>query len=431
MDPNGKSNTSTALVRKRTDTEIMPPPPPVKKIKRPRKVLDEDTYTETLSHIITRDFFPGLLESEVQQEYLDAVESKDDAWISSASQRLQRVMTPARPGSAPPLESGSAPPAQGKPKVDATKMNLGTFQATYTSEDNESFYKVIDKQNQKKADKYAWLWRGNKLPSKRQLKQKEVEARRGSDRLITYQRAEFDDRPAMPDTWDSVPNNQLMFFPDGVEEQNASSRRRETSTAGAPPPRAVLANTRMPEKPIPGLTEPDKAVPPSPSLSAIRDALNSKTRSEYQESSIGGSETPRVNGYAFVEDEEPEEELDQKPAKIDLGPGDSAPNPFNLKEASEREALHKRMLERIAESRRTSARIGMTGKEGSTPTPRYPSSPRVTGGLTPAAQRLWSNIRPGGGTPSRTPIRMQTPTTPLIQPQKPKPGSKPKHGADI
>ena len=85
-----------ALVRKRTDNELMPPPPAPKRIKRPKRVLDEDTYTNALSQIIARDFFPGLLESETQQEYLDALESKDDEWIFSASRRLQHVMTPGR-----------------------------------------------------------------------------------------------------------------------------------------------------------------------------------------------------------------------------------------------------------------------------------------------------------------------------------------------
>jgi protein DGCR14 len=32
-------------------------------------------------------------------------------------------------------------------------MSLSAFQAKYTSEDNESFYRLLDKQNQKKADK--------------------------------------------------------------------------------------------------------------------------------------------------------------------------------------------------------------------------------------------------------------------------------------
>src|SRR6478735_10557810 len=106
MDSSG-SGTSNALVRKRTDTDLMPPPPQAKKIKRPKKVLDEDTYTEALSQIIARDFFPGLLQTEIQQEYLDALESKDSAWISSAGRRLQHVMTPERRNA--PLSSQANP----------------------------------------------------------------------------------------------------------------------------------------------------------------------------------------------------------------------------------------------------------------------------------------------------------------------------------
>ena len=161
---------SKAVVRKRADTDLMPAPPPVKKIKRPKKVLDEDSYTEALSQIIARDFFPGLLETETQQEYLDALESKDAAWISSAGKRLQHVMTPGRrktrsatrtykdDGRTPTTFVGDTP-ASSEPSTaqDASRldvnMSLSKFQATYTSEDNESFYKLIDKQNQKKADK--------------------------------------------------------------------------------------------------------------------------------------------------------------------------------------------------------------------------------------------------------------------------------------
>src|ERR1700761_6971170 len=87
---------STALVHKRSATDLMPPPPPPKRIKRPKEVLDEDVYIDSLSRIIARDFFPGLLESETQQEYLDALASKDHAWISNAGRRLQHVMTPRR-----------------------------------------------------------------------------------------------------------------------------------------------------------------------------------------------------------------------------------------------------------------------------------------------------------------------------------------------
>ena len=76
----------------------MPPPPPPKRIKRPAKVLDEDVYTDALSHIIARDFFPGLLETESKQEYLDALASGNTQWINSAGRNLKDAMTPGPDG---------------------------------------------------------------------------------------------------------------------------------------------------------------------------------------------------------------------------------------------------------------------------------------------------------------------------------------------
>ncbi|RYC55125.1 hypothetical protein CHU98_g11079 [Xylaria longipes] len=393
---------STALIRKRDDLELMPPPPPPKRIKRPKKVIDEDSYTDALSHIIARDFFPGLLESETQQEYLDALDSQDPQWISSASRRLRHVMTPGRkrarrgtslaPGSQTPRgfvgdtpvsvsAESSAPTLDDRPEID-TNMSLSAFQSKYTSEDNESFYKLLDKQNSKRAEKYAWLWTGNKLPSKMQLAQKQVETKLleagesleddgfgKKDRLAIKDK---DDRPAQPDTWKSLPNNALMFAPDGVED-NMETQIQVAEAASRAPPKAVnYQNTRLP---VPQISDAE-SVPPSPSLSAIRDAIAGRRRpdSEATSTAAGGGETPRVNGYAFVDDEEPEYGSPTAQIKIDLGPGDATPNPFVIKEQSRREALHHSMVDRISESKRASSKLGLTGKvDAGTPVPRFPA----------------------------------------------------------
>ena len=43
------------------------------------------------------------------------------------------------------------------------------------------------------------------------------------------------------------------------------------------------------------------SIPDSPSISAIQDAIAGRPRfSESEASAVPGSETPRVNGYAFV-----------------------------------------------------------------------------------------------------------------------------------
>ncbi|KAI0199029.1 nuclear protein DGCR14 [Astrocystis sublimbata] len=464
MEPDQKS--STALVRKRDDNQLMPPPPPPKRIKRPKKVIDEDSYTDALSHIIARDFFPGLLESETQQEYLDALESKDPEWISSASRRLQHVMTPGRkrssrrgtslaPGSQTPRGfvgdtpvsvSGKSSAAgddgeddQDKPEID-TNMSLSAFQSKYTSEDNESFYKLLDKQNAKRAEKYAWLWAGNKLPSKQQLAQRDVETRLlesgnrqsleddGFGKRVRLAIKDKDDRrPAQPETWKSAPNNALMFAPDGVEDF-METKVQVAETASHAPPKAVnYQNTRLPA--LQPSSDAEPSIPPSPSLSAVRDAIAGRRRPDSEVTSTaagGGSETPRVNGYAFVDDDEPE----PKPAtplpsvRIDLGPGDATPNPFVIQQQSRREALHHSMIDRISESKRVSVKLGATGKVDRSPVvPKFPSSPRVTqaaGGLTPAAQRLWGKI--GSVTP-RTPFG-DTSTTSSRTPMRAGKGSK-------
>nr|XP_036583026.1 nuclear protein ES2 [Colletotrichum truncatum]KAF6791922.1 nuclear protein ES2 [Colletotrichum truncatum] len=418
-----QSGSSNALVRKRTDTDLMPPPPPAKKIKRPKKVIDEDTYTDALSKIIARDFFPGLLEAETQQEYLDALESKDAAWISSAGQRLQRVMTPGRQrirrppafeiGGRTPSAYGADTPAsvaptmveESKPVVD-TNMSLANFQAKYTSEDNESFYKLMDKQSQKKAEKYAWLWTGNKLPSKQMIKQAEVEDKLAQTRSLIddgFKRdrlaiKDVDERPARPDSWNANPKNNLMFKPDSVEDDYESPAQKAQADSRMAPKSINYQSTRIPQPVV-------IQRPPSPTMSAVRDAIAGRPRKNDQASSaVGGGETPRVNGYAFVDDEDDDEAI---PAPvINLGPGDSTPNPFRLQEQRKRESLHHRLVERVAQSKRESAKNGLTGKPERTPVPKFPSSPRVAGGLTPAAQRLWSKIgSPRPGSPSSSSMK--------------------------
>ncbi|CAK7264060.1 hypothetical protein SEPCBS57363_000879 [Sporothrix epigloea] len=411
----------SALVLKRSDTELMPPPPPAKRIQRPKTVLDEDTYTDGLSKIIARDFFPGLLESETQNEYLNALESKDPRWIGIAGKRLQEAMTPGRrhrsrlqtprhwntldgrPGETPQSFAGDTPasvismsttaPVDTAAASTATKtgpeldISLGAFQAKYTSEDNESFYKLLDKQNQKRVEKHAWLWNGNKLPSKMQLKQKEVRDRLLSsgtslvdsghkkDRLAIQDR---DFRPAAPEMWKEAPKNALMFQPDSqVEGQMETVAQKRQAESLAAPKSIVYANTRLPGTTILSAQQQEQkdksrqwsslasnaSLPPSPTLSAVRDAIAGKPRRIDMDSTAGsmagsmvGGETPRVNGYSFVDDEEAEPVVEAPPV-ISFGKVDSTPNPFQLQDTSRREGLHHRMVERIAQNKRTSVRI--------------------------------------------------------------------------
>lgn len=426
---------SSALTKRSLDTSLMPPPPPPKRIKRPAKVLDEDEYTDALSHIIARDFFPGLLETESKQDYLDALDSQDHQWIAAAGRKLTEVMTPGpdgrklrgrrgtsmtpasglfgRGGETPKMWQGDTPMSvvsttastmstkSEKPEVD-TNMSLGAFQQKYTSEDNESFYKLLDKQNHKRAEKYAWMWNGNNIPAPRQIAHQKrerllaaskaaEEAENGGKQLAVIEPA--DKRQAMPDTWKSRPDNPFMFSPGSIEDsvQTVAQKAEETSTA--PPKAVVYDNTRM--APPSTASADDIPILPSPSLSAIKDAIAGRPRPAASEV-FSGASTPRVNGYAYVDSEpDPEPYYDNSP--LLLGSGDSTPNPFKLSESSKREALHHRMVYKVAKGKR------ITGKreaELKTPVPRFASSPRIAkGGMTPAAQRLMGKVGGIGATP--------------------------------
>lgn len=439
----------------------MLPPPAPKRIKRPATVLDEDVYTSALSHIIARDFFPGLLETQAKQEYLDALESKDKEWITSSKKRLASVMRTPTPGSnarrktdsgsvagtpqhlpgladetprgwggdTPMSVASTATERKDQEIPDVSNMGLLAFQAKYTSEDNESFNKVLDKQNSKKREKYAWLWNQNKVPSARQIAHHQREIK-----LITAQggnpetalikkddsapaiKSDLNARPARPDGWNSRPDNTLMFLPSSVEDEHETLHQKAEASSRAGPKRTLYQNTRLLDADAAAAADAAKSVPQSPSLSAIQDAIAGRPRLGESEaaSAIAGGETPRVNGYAFVDEDEPEPE----PASSDsletdwrlLGSSDSTPNPFQIGETRKREALHHRMVDRVARNKRAEKAARTTKTPISTP--RFASSPRIDFGLrstpttpgsgpgskmlTPAAQKLLSQV---GSTP--------------------------------
>ena len=428
-----------ALAKRSSNSALMPPPPPPKRIKRPTKILDEDSYTDALSRIIARDFFPGLVETESQQEYLDALDSRDARWIASAGQKLTEVMTPGPDGrrlrgkrgtSMTPISglfgqaadtpkgwNGETPGSTTfatsigtagtvQPEID-TNMSLSAFQAKYTSEDNESFYKLLDKQNTKKAEKYAWMWAGNKIPAARQIayrkQQAQIQSSKDSQESLngkpTLAIEVADTRKAMPDSWKSRPDNNFMFNPSSIEDAVSTVQQKAEESSRAAAKAVVYDNTRLP---VPVNTTSNQLIPPSPSVSAVQDAIDGRPRLSESEGGYTGSETPRINGYAFV-DSEPSPEPESAPptewSNISFGSADKTPNPFNIKEKSSREALHHRMVDKVAKGKRVE-KVEKVEKETKTPVPKFMSSPRISrDSLTPAAQRLLGKVgtkTPGG-----------------------------------
>ncbi|KAI0331932.1 hypothetical protein GY45DRAFT_534511 [Cubamyces sp. BRFM 1775] len=160
-------------------------------------VLDEDEYTEALSHIIKRDFFPSLVHIDATNNYLDALRSQDPTLIQASVRRLEDLQTPAshrsRPWQTPsqtpyggghletPLrtprgEDGEAPAKRARYDTD---MSLDAFQARYTSEDNSSFTQILDAENRRRKEKYGWAWE-----AQRKVEEQRNRMLEGRERLL-------------------------------------------------------------------------------------------------------------------------------------------------------------------------------------------------------------------------------------------------------
>jgi len=147
---------------------------------------------------------------------------------------------------------------------------------------------------------------------------------------------------------------------------------------------------------------------------------------------VSGNETPRVNGYAFVDAEPTPSEMGISTTPAAANPDDdllqkmiesasersTGPNPFTISSASAREDLHHRLVDKsLATKRKSSSRLDYLKEDsqGKTPTPKFASSPRIAnasiagpkpvgrktalGSLTPAARMLYSRLDG-----SRTPV---------------------------
>jgi protein DGCR14 len=401
--------------QKKNDSELMPPPPSrPTAIRRPAVALPEDVYLNGISRIIARDFFPGIYQAQLTDEFLEAVAAEDHFWIKDIGHCLVQEMTPNRklggrgtgfdPLATPDGYNKTSPPrtlrdldATSEPEIPELDLNmsLGAFQAKYTSEDNESFNALLDKQNLKNREKHAYLFNGrNQIPSARQIahhERKMLKAETSSNELEVYRR---DSRPAMANYAKSAPRNSLMFNPESVENIVTTVAQKAEAKSNAPPKAIAYGNTRM----VAPVSDVANLIPGSPSISAIGDAIAGQARLSESEA---GWETPQVAGYRFIDAEPTASELrasengnfDHIALLTHLTKSGSTPNPFTIKDAKKREQVHHSLVEKNDKKRVQGSMAHILHGKTPTATPKFMSAPRkAPGSLTPAGKSLLDKI---------------------------------------
>ncbi|CAG8548934.1 7630_t:CDS:2 [Paraglomus brasilianum] len=202
--------------------------------RKPAETLDEDTYTEAISEIIARDYFPTVASLKAQNEYLDALSSNNPEQLRLATVRLTEIATPQRKptASTPRIRDTMTPhgewdspvptprttssrvvetDAASEKHVD-TNMSLDNFQDKYT--------KLMRKQSEERREKLKWMFESKGKP------QKLLESSGNEPKLI--------EGPGNSSGSQIKPPNALMFYPEGQPykaEENIRSAPKQIAPA--------------------------------------------------------------------------------------------------------------------------------------------------------------------------------------------------------
>ncbi|KAI9026649.1 nuclear protein DGCR14 [Phycomyces nitens] len=319
-------------------------------------ILDEDTYTEAISYIIERDFFPNLAKLKARQNYFQAQDTGSLVSIQQASKALSDLTQT-------PLRTVGAPEAlaqnfynQDEPDLGARvnlNLSLDQFQTLYTSEDNASFTDLLEKANTKRKDKY-------KLIFDETANQLSIEGVPNNG--TSLKRVKADDAP--PGTWKYMPRNALMYFADGT----GGTLLNETDSRAAP--RAIAHDNTQLE-----IQEEEKS---EPALKPSDIAARQGNMTPWKEiNGLDNSHTPEFRGFSLV-DATPSPTPSRMGTPIMtwgsiegtpvLIKGSETPGPqFSLPKASRREALGMRLSEKASRTYRKKTRERANAARG---TPR-------------------------------------------------------------
>ncbi|CAO3622989.1 unnamed protein product [Mucor fragilis] len=337
-------------------------------------VLDEDTYTEAISLIIERDFFPKLAKMRAQQSYLEAQNHGSLSELQEAGRALHNVSVQQKKA----LSRESNQPInfyiEDEPSIEKRvnlNLSLDQFQTLYTSEDNASFTDLLEKANIKVKEQNKWFF-------DRESKQLRIADHPNEESPIRL--IEANDKA--PSGWKYKARNALMYFPQGKSESWVNEK-----DARGMPKSIEHHNTHITTMDV---TISNTAAQAPSDIAAKNGSLTPWS----QMNGLGSdhsSSSPNIRGYNLV-DATPALSPDRvgtpqmtwgsiEGTPLLISGGSQTPGPqFSLPQVSKREELGMKLSEKASKAYRKKTGERQRNVQG---------TPRLGAGLmSPAAQHL-------------------------------------------
>jgi protein DGCR14 len=388
------------------------------KYQRPKKIqMEEDDFTETMGKIIRRDFFPDLPKLEAQLEYINATDSNDPVKLREISERYAKEInaTPSTSTYRTPLTSTTATPSQNKrpPEPDVPTSSskiprpedsytLDQFLSTHQSEDDASFNQIMDIEEEKRKQKYAWMYEreaiadamNSSIPALTKGNEGGPLPLGGaSETLALTDGSEQDkDGRGMIKLWKFTAKNTLMYMPEGAPLSASEIIKQKKDKV------IKHVNTRLPREFVRKMAT---AAAAGSENAFVPQSTKEKVGIDGKK--LTGEDSPRVNGYGFVATPLIRPGIDDTPVMtwgtIEGTPLHldtdivSTPGPtFKIPRVPERDLLAKRLADKASQSLKEKKKVALerTTSLLKSPLSKSQSNSERLKLLSPAARRLIS-----------------------------------------